>query len=133
MAEPATEGDSRFDVKCLRQLLKAVPLRTLAYYRKAGQAGSQKRSSRPQSEVRGFSANQAANENQLKFSTGLRTACVGDAQGGSNTILWDKEQLVVMRGKLGTHVRRRGYDRCRVVIGGPGKRHNPVQTPEDEV
>ena len=130
MAKPATKGDSVRDPKISRKLLKAAPLRAIADKREVSQTTSQKGGSRAQTEVASFSANQAAHENQLKFRAGLRSARVSDTQGTSNAILRDKEQLVAIRGKLRADVGHSGDDRCRVAIGGPGKRQKPVQFPQ---
>src|SRR5947199_9610638 len=130
MAKPTTKGDSVRDPKISRKLLKAAPLWAIADKREVSQTTSQKGGSRAQTEVASFSANQAAHKNQPKFRAGLRSARVSDTQGTSNAILRDKEQLVAIRGKLRADVGHSGDDRCRVAIGGPGKRQKPVQFPQ---
>src|SRR5437588_13096817 len=51
MAKPATERDRFFHAKRPRELLKALPLRTIADNAKVGQLALQKRSSRAQREI----------------------------------------------------------------------------------
>src|ERR1035437_8329044 len=126
MATPAAERDSLFDSKGCCEFLKAASLRSVTEDGKVGQIVSQNRCRSTQSDVAGFSANQSANENQLEFGVGLRTTRVSGTHRASDTILGNKKQLVLMRRKLGAHVRRSGNDRRRVAIGGSGKRHKPV-------
>ena len=83
MAEPAAERNSLLDSKGSRKLLEAAPLRAIADHGKAGQIASQKGSSRAQSKITSLPGNQAADENQLKFGAGLRTARVTGTQGAS--------------------------------------------------
>ena len=93
MAEPAAERNSLLDSKGSCQLLEAVPLRAIADHSKAGQITSQKGSSCAQSKITSLPGNQAANENQLKFGVGLRTARVTETKGASDAGLRDKKQL----------------------------------------
>jgi hypothetical protein len=133
MVEPTTERDSLLDFKGFHQFLEAIALRAIADHGEASQVASQKRGSGAQTDVAGLSANQATNENQLKFRAWLWTTHVSRTQRERNAILWDKKQLVVMLGKFGAHVGRSGYDRCRATIRGPGKRHKAVQIPDAKV
>ena len=91
MADPAAEGNSLLDSKGSRKLLKAIPLRAIADHGKAGQIASQKGSSRAQGKITSFTGNQAANENQLEFGAGLRTARVSDTHGTADAGLRDKK------------------------------------------
>ena len=83
-----------------------------------------------QSEITSLSGNQAADEKQLKFGTGLRISGFTETQGASDTGLWDKKKFVAMRGKLGIRLRRSGYDRRRVAIGGASERQISIQIPQ---
>src|SRR5271157_781187 len=126
MLEPAAKGNSLLDPKGSRKLLEAVPLRAVADQGEVGQTASQKGRSRAQTDVASFAANKAAHENQLKFGAGSRPARVRQTQRPSDAVLWDKKQLVAIRGKLSADVGHSEDDRCRVAIGGPGKRQKPV-------
>jgi hypothetical protein len=117
MAEPTREGYIPFDSKRLHKFLESTPLWAVTDNGEVGQIAPQERSSRAYTEVTGFPTNQSANENQLQFGAGLRNARVCDALGWSNAILWDKKKLVVVRGKLSTHVGRSRNDGCGVAIG----------------
>ena len=71
-----------------------------------------------------------ADENQLKFGAGLRTARVTGTQRATDAGLRDKKQFVAIRSKLGIGLGRGGYDRCRVTIGRPSKRQKSIQIPQ---
>jgi hypothetical protein len=122
MAEPAAEKNSLFDPKRSREPLKVASLRSVTHHSKAGQIVPQEGSSPSQSKVAGLPGDQAANENQLQFGAGLRTELLTGTKGIIDAGLWDKKQFFAIRGKLGIRLRRRGYDRCGVAIGRPGKR-----------
>jgi hypothetical protein len=129
MAKPTTEGNSLLDPKGSRKPLKAIPFRAIADHGKAGQIATQKGSSPAQGKITSLPGNQAANKNQLKFGAGLRATRVCDTPGTIDAWLRDKKQLVAIHGKLGIRLRRRCYDRCRVAVGGAGKRQKPVEVP----
>ena len=130
MADPAAEGYSVLDSEGSSELLKALPFRAVTDHGEPGQTASQKWSSPAQSKIASLQRNQAANENQLEFGAGLRPARIVGAHGAVYAGLRDKKQFVAIFGKLGTDLRRSGYDCCRVAISGPGKRHKPVQIPK---
>src|SRR6266550_8974649 len=97
MADPPAERNSLLDPKGSHELLKAVPLRSVTDHGKAGQIASQKRGGRAQCEITSLPGNQAANENQLKFGAGLRTARVTETQRGANAGLRDEKQFLGIR------------------------------------
>src|SRR5207302_8397855 len=130
MTEPPAEENSLLDPKGSHKLLKAVPLRSVTDHRKAGQIAAQKGSRRAQSKITSLPGNQAADENQLKFGAGFRTARVTETQAASNARLRDKKQFVAILGKLGIRLGRRGYDRCRVTIGRASERQISIQIPQ---
>jgi len=74
MAEPAGEGNTLLDTKGSCKFLEAAALRAITDHSKASQIASQKGSSCAQSKITSLQGNQAANENQLKFDVGPRTA-----------------------------------------------------------
>src|SRR4029077_3076520 len=122
MTEPTAERNSLLDSKGSYQLLEAGSLRPIADHSKPGQIAAQNGSRRPQSKITRFPGNQATNENQLKFSPGVRRTRITVTQGASDARLRDKKQFVAILGKLRMRLGRSGYDRCRVTIGGAGER-----------
>ena len=75
MAEPAAKGNCFLNPKGYRKSLEVAPLRPIADERKVGQIVSQNLSSRTETEIAGFSANETANENQREFGARFRN-CV---------------------------------------------------------
>src|SRR5205807_3936600 len=130
VAYPSTERNILLNSTGSRKQLKAVSLASVTDDGEAGHIASQKRRGCAQCEITSLPGNQSANENQLKFGAGLRTARVSGTQGATDARLRDKEQFVAIRGKLGIRLGRSGYDRCRVAVGRPGKRQEPVRIPQ---
>src|SRR5438128_2188729 len=130
MANPTTEGNSLVDPKLSRKLLQAVPLRPIAEDTETGQIASQNGSSRPQREIASFARDESTDKDQVKLGAGLRTARVVDALGTTDARFRNEKQFVAIRSKLGVGLGGRRYNRCRVAIGGPGKRQEPVQIPQ---
>src|SRR5206468_8649624 len=113
-----------------RQLLEAVSLRAIADHGKAGQITAQKGSRRTQSKITSLPGNQATNEDQLKFGPRVRATRITVTQRASDARLRDKKQFITILGKLRMRLRRGGYDRCRVTIGGASERQVSIQIPQ---
>src|SRR5437016_3262943 len=101
MTQPAAEENGLLNPKRPCQLPEAVPLRAITDHGKAGQIASQKGRSCAESKITSLAGNQAANENQLKFSPRLRTTRITVTQRASDARLRDEKQFVAIFGKLG--------------------------------
>jgi hypothetical protein len=129
VADPAAEGDCLLDSEGSCELFEVVPFRAVTDHGETGQTASQKGRSPAQSKITSLSWNEAADENQLKFRFGLGHARIVGKRGGTDAGFRDKKHFVAICIELGTHLRRSGYDRCRVPIGGSDEGHETVKIP----
>lgn len=100
VAEPLTKRNQLLGRKGFRNLLLALPLRSIPDH-----VASQKQHSRPQRRIAGPPRNQAANENQLQPTVGLGAARFGAALRAIDPRIWNVKQVVEVRGKFGACVR----------------------------
>src|ERR1700722_91695 len=105
MGNHAAERNRLLDSKRLRQLLKAIPFRTIADYREVGQSVSQKGRGSAQREIARLIGNQVSDENQFQFAVSLRTSRSASAEGPRKSVLRHKEQLLAISRKLGISLR----------------------------